>query len=298
VLLSMTGYGEARGQDEAQHIQVEIRAVNNRFFKLVVRAPELLSSYELELERLIRKTIRRGTLTLLIRMDRGEEWTDTKLDLAILQQYVEQIRGFGMRLGLPSEAVTAMIGQAVHLPGVAPENRIDLMRSKNDWALIEPLVAQAVERLQQMRQDEGRRMAQELLALCGRIAWDLQHIRKRSPQVVADYRQKLQERIREVLSQQGVGGEAPEILKEVAVFADRCDITEELVRLESHLDQFRDVVEGENESPGRKLEFLVQEMGRETNTIGSKASDAQIARHVVEIKANLERMREIIQNVE
>jgi uncharacterized protein (TIGR00255 family) len=141
-------------------------------------------------------------------------------------------------------------------------------------------------------------MAQELLALCGRIAWDLQHIRKRSPQVVADYRQKLQERIREALSQQGVGGEAPEILKEVAVFADRCDITEELVRLESHLDQFRDVVEGENESPGRKLEFLVQEMGRETNTIGAKASDAQIARHVVEIKANLERMREIIQNVE
>ncbi len=294
----MTGYGEARGQNEAFDVQVEIRAVNNRFLKIAVRAPEPFNSFELELERLIRKTIRRGSLTVQIRVDRWEGQRGTVLNLDLLKSYIGQVRDLGQRLGLDVAAVSAMIGQALHLPGVAPEGDSIGERSVTNWSVLEPIVAQAVDRLQEMRREEGRRMAEELLALRGRIAFDLQFIRERAPQVIADYRARLQERIREVLTQNQVEWEAPELLKEVAVFADRCDISEELVRMESHLDQFRDVIETEIDSPGRKLEFLVQEMTRETNTIGSKASDRQIARHVVEIKANLERIRELIQNVE
>jgi uncharacterized protein (TIGR00255 family) len=294
----MTGYGEARGQNDAQHIQVEIRAVNNRFFKLVVRAPEPLSSYELELERLIRKTIRRGSLTVQIRVDRWQGVRGGALDLAVLKRYVDQIREFATRQALHTEATAALVGQCLNLPGVAPEAGSISLGVAEEWAVLEPIVARAVERLQEMRREEGRRMADELLALRGRIAFELQFIRERAPQVIAEYRQRLQDRVREILNQQRVDWEAPDVLKEVVLFADRCDITEELVRMDSHLDQFRDVIETENESPGRKLEFLVQEMGRETNTLGAKASDSQIARHVVEIKANLERIRELIQNVE
>lgn len=294
----MTGYGEARGQTDAFDVQVEIRAVNNRFLKIVVRAPDPFSSYELELERLIRKTIRRGSLTVQIRVDRWEERRETALNVDVLKSYVGQIRDLGQRLSLDAAAVAAMIGQALHLPGVAPEADSVGTRSDDDWGLLEPIVAQAVDRLQEMRREEGRRMAEELLALRGRIAFELQFIRQRAPQVIADYRERLQARIREFLGQNQVEWETPDLLREVAVFADRCDISEELVRMDSHLDQFRDVVETETDSPGRKLEFLVQEMGRETNTIGSKASDTQIARHVVEIKANLERIRELVQNVE
>lgn len=294
----MTGYGEARGQTKAFDVQVEIRAVNNRFLKIVVRATEPFNGYELELERLIRKTIRRGSLTVQIRADRWEGRSGAALNVDVLKSYIGQIRDVGQHLGLDAAAVASMIGQSLHLPGVTPLPDAFSSRSNDEWALLEPIVAQAVDRLQAMRREEGRRMAEELLALRGRIAFELQFIRQRAPQVIADYRERLQVRIREFLGQSQVVWETPDLLKEVAVFADRCDISEELVRMDSHLDQFREVVQTETDSPGRKLEFLVQEMSRETNTIGSKASDSQIARHVVEIKANLERIRELVQNVE
>jgi uncharacterized protein (TIGR00255 family) len=148
-----------------------------------------------------------------------------------------------------------------------------------------------------MRREEGRAMAQELLQMRDHIALELQLIRAHVPRVAVLYRDRLYERVRSLLSELDVQIDRSDLIKEVAIFAERSDIAEEVVRLASHLDQFQEIV-NEPESAGRKLEFLTQEMFRETNTIGSKASDVEISRHVVEIKATLEKIRELVQNIE
>jgi uncharacterized protein (TIGR00255 family) len=166
-----------------------------------------------------------------------------------------------------------------------------------EWPVVERVLAQALNKLQAMRQEEGRAMARELLALRDHIGAELAQVRSRAPQVSVAFRDRLLERVRGLLAELDVQIDRTDLIKEVSVFAERSDIAEEVVRLASHLDQFQDVV-NEPESAGRKLEFLTQEMFREANTIGSKASDVDISRHVVEIKAALERVRELVQNVE
>jgi uncharacterized protein (TIGR00255 family) len=148
-----------------------------------------------------------------------------------------------------------------------------------------------------MRQEEGRAMAQELLALRDAVGKELDAIRLRSPQVVEAFRDRLLERVRALLSELDVKMDRNDLIKEVSIFAERSDIAEEVVRLASHLDQFQEIIK-EPESAGRKLEFLTQEMFREANTIGSKASDVDVSRHVVEIKSALEKVRELVQNIE
>jgi uncharacterized protein (TIGR00255 family) len=155
----------------------------------------------------------------------------------------------------------------------------------------------AMQNLAQMRTDEGRAMAADLRANCQALAIELTHIEARAPLVVTAYRERLAERLRAALAEFAVTLDPGDIIKEVGIFAERSDISEEIVRLRSHLEQFDSIMELP-ESSGRKLEFLTQEMFRETNTIGSKANDVQIARHVIDIKAGIERIREMIQNVE
>ena len=166
-----------------------------------------------------------------------------------------------------------------------------------EWAVIEKTLAEALESLAHMRQAEGRAMAEDLQDNCRSIARNLESIQQRHPLVVVTYQQRLVERLKRLLSELEVTVEAPDVVREVGVFAERTDISEEIVRLRSHLSQFEAILDG-SDAPGRKLEFLVQEMFRETNTIGAKANDAEIAQHVVEIKTAIERMREMIQNVE
>jgi len=294
----MTGFGEARHQSETLALSVEIRSVNNRFLKVVVRAGEPYAQFESELERVIRKTVRRGTLQVHIRSDRQGRAGDYRLNVVALRGYLEQLRRLGGEMGLESEALAALMSQAVTLPGVAPEPGQAGFDAEAEWPILEKVVEEAVTRLQEMRAEEGRRMGDELLALRDRIAFELQHVRQRVPQVTGGYRDRLLERVRTLLAESGANLSDQDVIREVAIHADRTDITEELVRLDSHLEQFREVIRDVSDSPGRKMEFLVQEMGRETNTIGSKAGDVQISRHVVEVKANLEKIRELIQNVE
>ncbi len=166
-----------------------------------------------------------------------------------------------------------------------------------EWPVLERVLQQALDRLQAMRLEEGRAMAQELLQYRDQIGAELEQIRQRTPQVTVLYRDRLLERVRGLLSELDVKIDRSDLIKEVSVFAERSDVAEEVVRLASHLDQFQDVFK-EPESAGRKLEFLTQEMFRETNTIGSKASDVEISRRVVEIKSTLEKIRELVQNIE
>src|SRR5262249_52322162 len=191
----------------------------------------------------------------------------------------------------------ALFAQVLALPGVVLEPGSLSLHLDDDWPTIEKVLGEALQRLQAMRLEEGQAMAQELRVHRDTIADRLERIRRRIPQVAPAFRDRLLDRVRALLADVDVQIDRSELIKEVSVFAERSDISEEVVRLASHLDQFLDIM-NEPESPGRKLEFLTQEMFREANTIGSKAGDVEISREVVEIKGTLEKIRELVQNIE
>lgn len=294
MLLSMTGFGEARWQGEQVHVAVELRAVNNRFLKLNLRCGEAYSVLEGEIEKRLRQSLRRGTITLSLRVRRAAGAADYRLNTAALRAYLGQLREVERELGLPAGPLAA----ALALPGVIDEGQDDETSvAADDWPLIAPVLDAAVEQLQRMRAEEGRSMERELLRQVDVLAGELAHVEARVPLVVASYRDRLEERVSQLLVERKLELDPALLVKEVALFAERSDVREEIVRLRSHLEQFRGIC-GERDCPGRKLDFLIQEMNREVNTIGAKGNDVAIARHVVAMKSVIEQMRELIQNVE
>jgi uncharacterized protein (TIGR00255 family) len=296
VLLSMTGYGEARFQSDRLNLAIELRALNNRYLKVSLRAPEPYHLLEPEFEKVVRRTVRRGTLQVHLFCQRQSAPQDFQINAVALRSYLAQLRPLCAELALP-EGGNGLLGGVLALPGVVPEPGNLAASLEEEWPVIEKVLEQALARLQAMRTEEGRAMAQELLLHRDQIADHLAQIRDHSPEVVATYRDRLLERVRGLLAELDVQLDRSDLIKEVAIFAERSDIAEEVARLASHLEQFQDIMT-ESESTGRKLEFLTQEMFREANTIGSKAGDVEISRHVVEIKSVLEKVREMVQNIE
>jgi uncharacterized protein (TIGR00255 family) len=292
----MTGYGEASYQSDTLQLAVELRAVNNRYLKVTLRAGEPYNLLEAEFEKVIRRVVRRGTIQVHLRCQRKLSPQDYQINAVALQSYARQLRELAGPLGLPDQG-QVLLAQALALPGVVPEPATSTYRPEEEWPLLERVLDQALGRLQAMRQEEGRAMAQELLQMRDHIRRELDRIREQIPRVAELYRDRLLDRVRGLLGELDVQIDRSDLIKEVAIYAERSDIAEEVVRLASHLDQFQEIL-GEPESAGRKLEFLTQEMFRETNTIGSKAGDVEISRHVVEIKGALEKIRELVQNVE
>jgi uncharacterized protein (TIGR00255 family) len=294
----MTGFGESRFQDDSFGLSVEVRTVNNRYLKVSVRGSEPYPMLEPELEKLVRKYVRRGTVTIHVRCDRQGVGSDFALNTVALRSYLEQVQKVCDELGGKVSA-SALYGQVLALPGVTPEPGGTSGRPPDaELAAVEKTLEEALGKLQAMRQEEGRAMADELLVHRRTVADHVSQIRERSPVVVESYRQRLRDRVGQALSEHNISLRPEDVIREVAVFAERTDVSEEVMRLGSHLEQFEQIVRHEKDGPGRKLEFLVQEMGREANTIGSKAGDVAVSRHVVEIKAALEKVRELVQNVE
>jgi uncharacterized protein (TIGR00255 family) len=289
VLLSMTGFGEARRQDDRWAVSVEVRSVNNRHLKLNAKLGDRYSALEPDLERLIRETLRRGTVQLTLRVDRPRKTEDYRLNTVALASYRAQLQEvFGQDVSLQG---------LLQLPGVVEERRSNHEDPHEEWPELAEIVSEALAKLQASRAEEGRSMASELIALGDSIVGRLETIAARAPVVVEGYQKRLEERVRTLLEGKGATLQPGDLIREVSIFAERADIAEEVVRLRAHLGQYQAVID-EPESAGRKLEFVVQEMGRETNTIGSKANDLEISREVVEIKGALEKIRELIQNVE
>jgi uncharacterized protein (TIGR00255 family) len=294
VLLSMTGHGEALCQQDGVTLAVEVRTINSRYFKLTLRAGEGCASLESRMEAVVRQQVRRGTVQVSLRLDRESTADEYKLNIPVLASYRKQLEKLYDQLHVSD---TIHLESLLGLPGVVNERTLRQVDAERDWPLIERGLKEALTGLTQMRTDEGRAMAADLDSNLQTIAGEVQRIAERAPLVVNSYRERLTDRLNQLLSGFDVRIEASDVIREVGIFAERSDISEEVVRLRSHLDQFRGILD-DAESNGRKLEFLTQEMFRETNTIGSKANDAEIARHVIEIKAAIERMREMIQNVE
>jgi uncharacterized protein (TIGR00255 family) len=294
----MTGFGEARHQTDALSVGVEVRAVNNRYLKVTVRGTDPYPMLEPELEKVVRRHVRRGTLLVHVRVDRQARAADLTLNAAALISYLRQIQTAGETAGLPQLYQAHVFAGALALPGVAPEGAYFGSPPDQEWPVVEKTLEAALKNLDAMRREEGRAMAAELLTQQRHITAQLDAIRQQLPGVVAEYRQRLIDRIRQALKDTAVSVEPEHLVREVALYADRSDVSEEVTRLASHLDQFAEVVRKGDEGAGRKLEFVIQEMGRETNTLGSKAGDVTVSRHVVEIKATLEKIRELVQNVE
>ncbi|HEU5117715.1 MAG TPA: YicC/YloC family endoribonuclease [Isosphaeraceae bacterium] len=291
MLLSMTGFGEARHQDDRLSVSVEVRSVNNRHLKIASRISDAFSALEPEIDRLVRQSVKRGSILLSVRVDRPRLAEDYRLNTVALNSYREQIAR--LQGGNTAEVDLAAL---LVLPGVVEERRPDAADPSEDWPLLETTVNLALEQLQATRLEEGRAMADELLSLAQAVQESLALVEARVPQVATAYQERLLERLQNYI-QDRVVLEPKDVIREVAILAERADVSEEIIRLKAHLAQYRSVIQGP-ESAGRKLEFVVQEMGRETNTIGSKANDVEISRAVVEMKSALEKIRELIQNVE
>jgi uncharacterized protein (TIGR00255 family) len=290
----MTGFGEAHRKDNSLAVAAEVRTINSRYFKLVVRCGEGYGALEPQIEALVRQHIKRGTVQVTLRIDRARGLDDFRLNAEVLAGYQRQLEALrkNWNTGEP-----VRIDALLSLPGVVDPSANGPLDVSADWPLIHETLVAAMNSMTAMRAEEGRAMAADLASNCQAIASQLGAIEVRAPLVADSYRSRLTERLTKTLADYQITLDAADLVREISIFAERSDISEEIVRLRSHLEQFDDTLDLP-ESSGRKLEFLTQEMSRETNTIGSKANDVQIARHVIEIKAAMERIREMIQNVE
>lgn len=290
----MTGHGESHRHEQNVVVAVEVRTVNNRFFKLSVRSSENYAALEPQIEDVVRQQVRRGTVQVTLRVDREPTPDDYQLNEVVLASYRRQLERMHERLHI-NEPV--QLETLLSLPGVVNEKYSHDDAVESEWPIVRQTLLDALTNLDRMRREEGKAMMADLAANCQVLSNELAEVEKRAPAVVENYRTRIIERLNKLLSELGVSVQPSDIIREVGLFADRSDISEEMVRLRSHLEQF-DVFMNDGESNGRKLDFLIQEIFRETNTIGSKSNDATIARHVVEMKTAIERMREMIQNVE
>lgn len=293
-LLSMTGFGEVRDDRDGYSVGVEVRTVNSRYLKIHLRTTEGYGTLESRLETVIREYVKRGTIHCNVRIRHLGAADDYRLNAEVLNQYVDQLQEVASKRDLREDiSLEALAG----LPGVVEELSTAAHDAAHVWPLVEPILRSSLEELSKMRAVEGKALAADLNEQCATVAAALKIIDKRTPVVVQHYRKRIQDRVNEALSSLNVTVEPADLVREVSLFADRADISEEIVRLRSHLQQFAKAMELAD-SAGRKLEFICQEMGRETNTIGSKANDAEISEQVVDIKTALERIREQIQNVQ
>jgi len=284
MIRSMTGYGAAERSGGGVVASAEVKTINGRFLKLSLRLPASLSAKEQDLEALVRAKLRRGSATLKVELQLDSPEALVRVDEAVVRAYQAAFR----RLGISEEPLAT-------LPGVLVGNRGDL--DDEAWAVVRSAVEAALGELVAMREREGRALAAVLEATCERIAELAQAIRGRGPAVVLEYKDRLHTRIAALVEGFGTAIDSQLLAREVAIFADRADITEELDRMTSHVTQIRELL-ARGEEAGRTLEFLSQEMLREVNTTGSKSSDADLSRFVVQLKTEVERFKEQIANVE
>lgn len=290
----MTGFGEARGQSNGIAVTVEVRTINSKHLKLSFRTSEGYAALEPEVEAVTRSVIRRGTVQLNLRVERPDSAEDFRINTAVIENYRRQLEKYTGRSEWNDPDDLRML---LALPGAVDERRRSDTDPREDWPVIEPVLREALAAMSKMRAEEGVALAADLAHNGRLILESLDAIARRSPEVTQSYQSRLTQRVEQALSELNVTVQPADLLREIALFADRSDISEEIVRLRSHLQQYEAALMLP-ESSGRKLEFIAQEMGREVNTIGSKANDAEISKLVVEIKTALERIREQIQNVE
>ncbi len=292
MIRSMTGYGKGQASAEGTSVAVEIKAVNHRYSDVTVKSPRLMFPWEGEIKKKIGERLKRGKIDVFISQELAEGAALVpKLNLALAAAYVEIFEELRTRLpvdgGIPVALVANQKDVVILREGEPAE---EALRGCLDEALVQALTA-----IEGMRQAEGEATCRDMEGRLTTVGELLGRIEERAPLVPQEWREKLQERLQRLAGD--VAFDPQRVAQELAVFADRCDISEEIVRFRSHVEQFRQLLDSV-EPVGRQLDFLVQEMNREVNTMGSKSNDADLTRQVVALKSELEKIREQVQNVE
>ena len=290
----MTGYGEAQGEANGVSYAVEVKTVNNRYLKTIIKLPELASFLEEDIDKLLRKNILRGTINYTLRLKDASASALFDIDETALQAIAEKLSRAGSSTGING---TIDIGNLLTLPGIIQPALPDKERAGQIKKLVLEISQEALDKLKQMRATEGGYLEVDIKKCCTAIEKDLEQIRGRSSIVMQEYAEKLKRRVNELLALAEIKIDEGILAREVAIFADRSDISEEVSRLDSHLQQFEQCCNGVDQA-GRRLDFISQEMLREANTIASKASDTETTRYVVNIKCQIDRIKEQVQNIE
>ncbi|MDI7260810.1 MAG: YicC/YloC family endoribonuclease [Thermodesulfobacteriota bacterium] len=292
MLKSMTGFGRGEGESTLGRVLVESRSVNHRYCDINIKLPKRLTPFENRIKEIIRSQISRGRIDLSLKLDTfGEERVQLQVDSNLAEQYFQALLSLKERFHLQGEITLELLTGAKDLIS-AKEEPGDI---EPYWEEIVPVLKQSLKEMDEMKRMEGESLSRDLLRRLERITKQLEEIKGQFPSRLEAYRNRLRERFHSLL--EGVEVDPYRFQQEIALLAERADITEEMVRAESHLSQFAFLFKGE-EPVGRKMDFLLQEIHREVNTVSAKANDAEISQKVVEIKSELEKIREQVQNIE
>ncbi len=300
MLLSMTGFGAASSRENGFLISSEVKTVNNRYLKTTIKTPDGFGALEPRIDELLHKSVERGSVNFTLKLERDADENSIELNFDALERYLTEANRFVKEN--PDLALFDRLGSFVDflkLPGVVCDrsnfSKGDLVESL--WPVIRRTAIDALDKMQTMRRVEGATTATYLKGNLVQLQELVGDIKRLAPLEAENYRVRLTERVSKVLAENGAVLNPSDLIREVAVYTDRVDVSEEIARFYSHLAQFEETMNGES-ACGKKLDFITQEMNREANTIGSKASSPEVLQRVVEMKSTVERVREMIQNVE
>ncbi len=291
MIKSMTGYGRAKLSKDDREYQIEIKSVNHRYLDISVRIPKQLSYLEETIKKEIAKKVKRGKIDVFVTFENNSlEGKEIKINTELAKAYIDELKKLAEKENILSDIQVTEISK---YPDV-----LNIQSSQDDEKITEEVletVTIATDNLVQMRETEGNKISEDLLKRLNIINKKVEEIAKLSTGLIEEYVVKLEERINEILKNQEI--DKTRLAQEVVIYADKCSIEEEVTRLNSHISQFKNLLNS-NEAIGKKLDFIIQEMNRETNTIGSKANNLEITNGVIDIKTEIEDIREQVQNIE
>jgi len=291
MIKSMTGYGRAKLSKDDREYQIEIKSVNHRYLDISVRIPKQLSYLEETIKKEIAKKVKRGKIDVFVTFENNSlEGKEIKINTELAKAYIDELKKLAEKENILSDIQVTEISK---YPDV-----LNIQSSQDDEKITEEVletITISTDNLVQMRETEGNKISEDLLKRLNIINKKVEEIAKLSTGLIEEYVVKLEERINEILKNQEI--DKTRLAQEVVIYADKCSIEEEVTRLNSHISQFKNLLNS-NEAIGKKLDFIIQEMNRETNTIGSKANNLEITNGVIDIKTEIENIREQVQNIE
>ena len=292
MIRSMTGYGKGTLSTEGREYQVEIKSVNHRYLDINIKMPKTLSYLEETIKKEISQKIKRGKIDVFITYENNsQEGKNVKINKELAKIYINQLKELAQEEKISSNIEVTEIAKFPDILTIKIDEEDDKIKEE-----IIQVTQQATEKIIEMKNIEGNKIEQDLLTRIEKIENKIEEIYKKSTGLIEEYVVKLEKRIKEILKTQEI--DKTRLAQEVVIYADKCSIEEEITRLKSHIYQFKNLIKDNNETIGKKLDFIIQEMNRETNTIGSKANSLEITNGVIDIKTELEDIREQIQNIE
>ena len=292
MIRSMTGYGKSNLSIEQREYQIEIKSVNHRYLDINIKIPKTLSYLEEIIKKQISEKIKRGKIDVYVTYENNsQEGKDIKINKELAKIYINQLKELAQEEKISSNIEVTEIAKFPDILTIKTDEENEKIKDE-----IVQVTKETTDKIIEMKNIEGKKIEQDLLARIEKIKNKTEEISKKSTGLIEEYVVKLEKRIKEILKTEEI--DKARLAQEVVIYADKCSIEEEITRLESHIYQFKNLITGNNETVGKKLDFIIQEMNRETNTIGSKANNLEITNGVIEIKTELEDIREQIQNIE